>query len=132
MEMGHREELIIRATGCCPEDVEAIEEIMRDDIFHSTLDWQTASELRKGARQAADILADLSAKPRKRRRPAPPGYIAEAWQTARESLEKATEHAQELASCQKGEAVDEAEALMGHLEDAAEILRSLEPRKEGD
>ncbi len=35
-----------------------IEEIMRNDIFHSTLDWQTRTELRRGARQAAELLEE--------------------------------------------------------------------------
>ena len=33
--------IIIGATNCNPEDVAEIEDIMRNDIFHSTLDWQT-------------------------------------------------------------------------------------------
>lgn len=48
--------LIREATGCNDEDAVLIEEIMRCDIFHSTLDWQTADELRDAARAALAIL----------------------------------------------------------------------------
>jgi len=48
---------IIEATRCSPEDAVMIEEIMRNEIFHSTLDWQSASEFRRAARKAAKILA---------------------------------------------------------------------------
>ena len=41
-------DIILQATGCSPNDVEAIEELMRDVIFHSTLDWQTRGELAEG------------------------------------------------------------------------------------
>jgi hypothetical protein len=47
---------IIEATGCSPEDAEMIEEIMRNEIFHSTLDWQTEVEFRRAARKAAKML----------------------------------------------------------------------------
>jgi len=33
-----------------------IEDIMRNEVFHSTLDWQTRAEFRQGARKAAKIL----------------------------------------------------------------------------
>ena len=36
-----------------------IEDIMRRDIFHSTLDWQTREQLEDGARQAQDVLRYL-------------------------------------------------------------------------
>ena len=47
---------IIEATGCSTVDAEMIEEIMRNEIFHSTLDWQTAAEFRRAARKAAKML----------------------------------------------------------------------------
>lgn len=48
--------VIIEATGCAREDVRKIEGIMRDEIFHSTLDWQTRDQLSHGARQAYALL----------------------------------------------------------------------------
>lgn len=44
---------ITAATGVTdPADVAEIEDSMRNDIFHSTLDWQTKAVLMKGAREA--------------------------------------------------------------------------------
>lgn len=37
----------------------AIEDCMRDDIFHSTLDWQSRGELIAAAKQAEEILIEL-------------------------------------------------------------------------
>ncbi len=51
--------LIIDATGASPEDAAQIEDIMRKDIFHSTLDWQTSVQLRKAAKEGAEILREL-------------------------------------------------------------------------
>lgn len=48
--------LIQRATGAPLNDLAMIENIMRDDIFHSTLDWQTGEQLSSAARQAFDLL----------------------------------------------------------------------------
>ena len=48
--------LIEKATGAPLRDLAMIENIMRDDIFHSTLDWQTAEQLSAAARQAFDLL----------------------------------------------------------------------------
>lgn len=44
--------LICEATGAKAGDLPLIENIMREEIFHSTLDWQTREQLRDGARQA--------------------------------------------------------------------------------
>jgi len=46
---------IIQDTGIAPEHVEIIECIMREDVFHSTLDWQTAEQLRDGALEAVRL-----------------------------------------------------------------------------
>lgn len=54
-------ELILAATGCSPNDAEAIEEIMRDVIFHSTLDWQTQAELESAAKTAYLVLQEMEA-----------------------------------------------------------------------
>jgi len=37
-------------------DVTDIEDIMRHTIFHSTLDWQTARQFNKGARDAWAVI----------------------------------------------------------------------------
>ena len=51
--MGYSE-IIAEATGITdPVRLDEIEEIMRQDIFHSTLDWQTKEQL-----AAAAILAE--------------------------------------------------------------------------
>ena len=47
---------IFEATKCKPEDAAEIEELMRDVIFHSTLDWQTKAQFNKGAREAKEVL----------------------------------------------------------------------------
>jgi len=51
------EQMIIEATGRPSGDVSMIEDIMRNEIFHSTLDWQTRAQFQQGARKAAEILA---------------------------------------------------------------------------
>ena len=50
--------MIIEDTRCNPADARMIEHIMRDDVFHSTLDWQTRAQLRGAARQAAKMLQE--------------------------------------------------------------------------
>ena len=45
--------LIRSATGAAPADWALIENIMRDEIFHSTLDWQSEAQLAGAAHQAA-------------------------------------------------------------------------------
>lgn len=50
---------IVKDTGCAPEEAPAVEDIMRNDIFHSTLDWQTAKQFRKGAREAYEVMQYL-------------------------------------------------------------------------
>lgn len=44
--------LIREATGAPAADLPCIENIMREEIFHSTLDWQTREQLVDAARQA--------------------------------------------------------------------------------
>jgi hypothetical protein len=44
--------IIQSATGAQTNDVALIENIMRDEIFHSTLDWQTREQLADAARRA--------------------------------------------------------------------------------
>lgn len=50
--MSFYEQQIILATKCKLEDAAEIEEIMRFDIFHSTLDWVPAAQFNKAAREA--------------------------------------------------------------------------------
>lgn len=44
--------LIEEATDAPARDLAQIENIMRDEIFHSTLDWQSREQLADAARQA--------------------------------------------------------------------------------
>lgn len=39
-----------------PEDLADIEDSMRNDIFHSTLDWQSPEVFADGARQAWELV----------------------------------------------------------------------------
>ncbi len=48
--------MIFEATNCDPNDAAEIEYLMRDVIFHSTLDWQTKRQFNKGAREAKELL----------------------------------------------------------------------------
>jgi len=50
--MRHYQQLIVEATGCSVADAVEIEEIMRQDIFHSTLDWMSSQTLERAARLA--------------------------------------------------------------------------------
>lgn len=50
-------QIITEATGeTNPQRLAAIEESMRQDVFHSTLDWQAKDHLRWGAMEAVKIL----------------------------------------------------------------------------
>ncbi len=49
---------IIEILHCTPEDAELVEDIMRNEVFHSTLDWQTAAEFRRGAEKAWRLLQE--------------------------------------------------------------------------
>jgi hypothetical protein len=51
-------QIIQRTTGAPARDLSLIENIMRDDIFHSTLDWQTREQLVNAARHAFTRLND--------------------------------------------------------------------------
>lgn len=45
-------DLIVEATGALPHEIATVEVIMLEDVFHSTLDWQTSEVFAEGARQA--------------------------------------------------------------------------------
>jgi len=46
------QEMVEAATGAPEKLLPTLERIMRRDVFHSTLDWQSAAEFDRGARQA--------------------------------------------------------------------------------
>ncbi len=54
----HYECLIQQATGAPLGDLARIENIMREEIFHSTLDWQTREQLAEAARKAHRRLSE--------------------------------------------------------------------------
>jgi hypothetical protein len=54
--MSRLSEFIIQITGCNEQDTLTIENIMRESIFHSTLDWQTESKLAEAAKKACQFL----------------------------------------------------------------------------
>jgi len=49
-------DIIKQATGCEDTEAENIEDIMRNVVFRSTLDWQTREQLEEGARLAQAVL----------------------------------------------------------------------------
>lgn len=55
IELRGYQKQIHEATGCNPEDAAEIEQIMRDTIFKSTLDWQTKAQFNTGARKAKEL-----------------------------------------------------------------------------
>ena len=55
--------LIIEATGVSEKDAGFVEDIMRNDVFHSTLDWQSRAQFVRGARQAVELLKSYRADP---------------------------------------------------------------------
>jgi hypothetical protein len=81
-------DLIAAATGAADELLPILEKIMREEVFHSTLDWQSASQFRKGARQALAIYEET-----------PPFFQAEmAYQRARFQMLKAEQALSDLTS----------------------------------
>jgi hypothetical protein len=51
-DLSDYQQMIVEDVGCALEDAYKIEDIMRNDVFHSTLDWQSRAEFRRGARKA--------------------------------------------------------------------------------
>lgn len=47
---------IAEMTGCTEQEAAEAEEVMRRDLFHSTLDWQPAALFDKAARLAVKIV----------------------------------------------------------------------------
>ena len=56
-------QIVIEATAASGKDAEYIEDIMRNDIFHSTLDWLSRAQLVRGARAAMKMLKLYRADP---------------------------------------------------------------------
>jgi hypothetical protein len=54
--IGPYEKQFTAELGFCTEDAAMVEDIMRNHVFHSTLDWQSAAELQRGAHKAWAIL----------------------------------------------------------------------------
>jgi len=52
-------DFIMQATGCKRAEVPSIDNIMRDCIFHSTLDWQTREQLDEAAVLAYSVLLEM-------------------------------------------------------------------------
>lgn len=50
------QKLIQESTGCTNEEAGEIEEIMRHDIFHSTLDWVPKDRFVEAANQAYEMM----------------------------------------------------------------------------
>ena len=55
-QIGPYQRDIMDQLGCSAEDASMVEEIMRNHVFHSTLDWQSAAQFRRGAREAWELL----------------------------------------------------------------------------
>ena len=49
------QQLIIKTLKCSNEAAIKVEDIMRNDIFHSTLDWQTKEQFVKGVKEAYEL-----------------------------------------------------------------------------
>jgi hypothetical protein len=45
-------DMIMADTGCTVDEAGLVEDIMRNEVFHSTLDWQSRAEFRRGAKKA--------------------------------------------------------------------------------
>jgi hypothetical protein len=50
---------IMRIVGCSESEAVVVEEIMRNSIFHSTLDWLAAEQYRAGALEAYEALKEM-------------------------------------------------------------------------
>lgn len=51
---------IIEATNCSIDEVSEIEDIMRNTILHSTLDWLSKSQFNKAAKEAYDLFVYMN------------------------------------------------------------------------
>lgn len=55
-DLGFYEKMIVTDSGCNYSDAWKVERVMRDDIFHSSLDSLSRAQLRLGARKAFALL----------------------------------------------------------------------------
>lgn len=56
LELGFYEKAIVADTRCPPDDAWKVETVMREHIFHSTLDHLNRAQLRRGALEAWALL----------------------------------------------------------------------------
>ena len=54
--MSTYQQLIRRVTKCSAAEAIQVEDLMRNVVFHATLDWQTREELEKAARMALIVV----------------------------------------------------------------------------
>jgi hypothetical protein len=54
------QQIIRHATKCSDAEAFQIEDVMRNVIFHSTLDWQTHEELESAARLGCKIVRQMA------------------------------------------------------------------------
>jgi hypothetical protein len=52
-------DFIMDATGCQREEVSKIDDMMRENIFHSTLDWQTREQIDEAAVLAYSVVKEM-------------------------------------------------------------------------
>lgn len=52
-------ESIMEDAGCTEVEAHDVEDVMRHDIFHSTLDWVPKARFAKAAKQAYAIVKEL-------------------------------------------------------------------------
>jgi hypothetical protein len=57
---------IIESTGCKESEVAEVEDIMRNDVLHSTLDWLTKPQFKKAAKDAYEVYLFLHSETGKR------------------------------------------------------------------
>ena len=55
-QIGPYQRDIMDQLGCSAEDASMVEEIMRNHVFHSTLDWMSQMQFQRGAREAWELL----------------------------------------------------------------------------
>ena len=59
VQLGYYALEIVKIIGCSESEAVVVEEIMRNDIFHSTLDWLAAEQYRAGALEAYEALKEM-------------------------------------------------------------------------
>ena len=59
--LGYYASEIVKICGCSEVEAQVVEDIMRNDVFHSTLDWQTPEQYRAGAIEAFQALNEMRA-----------------------------------------------------------------------